>query len=131
MKPEYSSQTEVLKILRRRIYHGKAHDNTLDDLKAAEREILDYIDTLFMNPNPPRPNTPSVREYCLEHGVIIGDTVTLKFEALNHLIDQRVETTLKALQSADSSGSHKLTKGGWSRPVSAPKSQARTRPGGQ
>lgn len=34
-------------------------------------------------------------------------------------------------QSADSSGSHKLPKGGWSRPVSAPKSQARTRPGGQ
>lgn len=47
MKPEYSSQTEVLKILRRRIYHGKAHDNKLDNLKAAEREILDYIDALF------------------------------------------------------------------------------------
>lgn len=100
-------------------------------LSAVDKAYGLYIDTLFMNPNPPRPNTPSVREYCLEHGVIIGDTVTLKFEALNHLIDQRVETTLKALQSADSSGSHKLTKGGWSRPVSAPKSQARTRPGGQ
>lgn len=44
--------SEVLKILKRRIYHGKAHDTKLSDLQTASREILDWCDKKLESPIP-------------------------------------------------------------------------------
>ncbi len=54
--------SEVLAILKRRIYHGKTKDNSLDDLKSAASEILDWVDKQLSPKYQPTPRPDDLRD---------------------------------------------------------------------
>lgn len=45
---EPEEMSEVMKILKKRIYYGRTHSTQIADLKQAEKEILDWADKLLL-----------------------------------------------------------------------------------